>query len=65
MNPRKSRFNLNDQRKRPNNRRIELADIQSGVILGFYQVEQGMFASGSGQEAIERAFERAAQGRAT
>ncbi len=39
--------------------RAELADIQAGIIAGFDQVEHKQFAKGSGQEAIERAFERA------
>ena len=39
--------------------RAELADLQTGAIAGFDQVEQGTFAKGSGQEAIERAFKRA------
>lgn len=39
--------------------RAELADIQAGIIAGFDQVEQKLFAKGSGQEAIERAFEKA------
>ena len=37
----------------------ELADIRAGVIAGFDQIEQKVFAKGSGREAIERAFERA------
>lgn len=40
-------------------RQAELADIQAGVIAGFDQVERGEFAEGPGEEAIERAFERA------
>ncbi len=40
-------------------REAELADIKAGVIAGFDQVERGKFAEGSGQEAIERAFNRA------
>ena len=35
--------------------------IQAGIIAGLDQVERGEFASGSGEEAIERAFERAVQ----
>jgi len=44
-------------------RRAELADIQAGVIAGLGQVERGEFAEGSGEEAIERAFKRAAKKR--
>lgn len=44
-------------------RQAELADIQAGVIVGFDQVERGEFAEGSGEEAIERAFKRAAHKR--
>ena len=40
-------------------RQAELADIQSGVIAGFDQIERGDFAEGTGEEAIERAFKRA------
>jgi antitoxin ParD1/3/4 len=40
-------------------REMELANIQAGVIAGFDQVERGEFAKGSGEEAIERAFSRA------
>jgi len=39
--------------------RAGLADIQAGIIAGFDQVEHKLFAKGSGQESIERAFERA------
>ena len=44
-------------------RQAELADIQSGVIAGFDQVERGDFAEGTGEEAIERAFQRAVKQR--
>lgn len=47
---------LEDRVKR---REAELADISAGVIAGFDQIERGEFAEGSGEEAIERAFERA------
>jgi len=47
---------LEDQTQR---RQAELADIQSGVIAGFDQIERGEFAKGTGEEAIERAFKRA------
>lgn len=40
-------------------REAELADISAGVIAGFDQIERGEFAQRSGEEAIERAFERA------
>lgn len=65
MNPSDGRFNVSGRRKCRNSQRKELAGIQSGIIVGFDQVEQGVFASGSGQEAIERAFNRAVQGRGT
>jgi antitoxin ParD1/3/4 len=48
---------LEDQVQR---RQAELADIQAGVIAGFDQVARGEFAEGTGEEAIERAFKRAA-----
>ena len=44
-------------------RRAELADIQAGVMAGFDQVERGEFAEGTGQEAIDRAFNRAVEKR--
>lgn len=44
-------------------RQVELADIQAGVIAGFDQIEEGEFAKGTGEEAIERAFKRAAEKR--
>ena len=47
---------LEDQTRR---RQAELADIQSGVIAGFDQIERGEFAKGTGEEAIERAFKSA------
>ena len=47
---------LEDRVKR---REAELADISAGVIAGYDQIERGEFAEGSGEEAIERAFERA------
>lgn len=47
---------LEDRVKR---REAELADIGAGVIAGFDQIERGEFAEGSGEDAIERAFERA------
>lgn len=47
---------LEDQIQR---QRAELASIQAGVIRGFDQVERGEFAEGTGQQAIERAFQRA------
>ena len=40
-------------------REAELAEISAGVIAGFDQIERGEFAEGSGEESIERAFERA------
>ncbi|WP_117317999.1 type II toxin-antitoxin system ParD family antitoxin [Chromatocurvus halotolerans] len=42
-------------------REAELADIKAGVIAGFDQVKREEFAAGSGEEAIERAFERASR----
>ncbi len=42
-------------------REAELEDIRAGVVAGFDQVERGEFAKGSGEEAIERAFKRAAR----
>ena len=47
---------LEDRVKR---REAELADVSAGVIAGFDQIERGEFAEGSGEEAIERAFNRA------
>lgn len=44
-------------------RQAELADIQAGVIAGFDQIERGEFAEGTGEEAIERAFNRAVEKR--
>ena len=44
-------------------RQAELADIQSGVIAGFDQIERGDFAEGTGEEAIKRAFKRAVKQR--
>lgn len=44
---------------RTERREAELADIKAGVIAGFNQFERGEFAEGSGEDAIERAFERA------
>lgn len=51
---------LEDQIRR---RQAELADIQAGVIIGFDQIERGEFAEGTGEEAIDRAFQRAADKR--
>ena len=42
-------------------REAELEDIRAGVVAGFDQVERGEFAKVSGEEAIERAFKRAAR----
>ena len=42
-------------------RKAELAAIQLGVVAGYDQIERGDFAPGTGQEAIERVFERAAK----
>lgn len=39
----------------------ELADIKAGVIAGFDQVKREEVATGSGEEAIESAFERASR----
>ena len=44
-------------------RQAELADVQSGVIAGFDQIEHGEFAEGTGEEAIERAFKHAVEKR--
>jgi antitoxin ParD1/3/4 len=49
---------LEDQMQR---HQAELANIQAGIISGFYQVERGEFAEGTGEEAIERAFKRAVE----
>ena len=51
---------LEDQVQR---RQAELADIQTGVITGFDQIERGELAEGRGHEAIERAFKRAVEKR--
>ncbi len=51
---------LEDRVKR---REAELADVSAGVIAGFDQIERGEFAEGSGEEAIERAFNRAVRKR--
>ena len=40
-------------------RQAELSGIQAGLIAGFDQVERGEFAKGTGEESIERAFNRA------
>lgn len=44
-------------------RQAQLSDIQAGVLAGFDQVEQGVFAEGTGEEAIERAFKNAVEKR--
>ena len=44
-------------------RQAELADVQSGVIAGFDQIEHGEFAEGTGEKAIERAFKHAVEKR--
>ncbi len=44
-------------------RQPELADIQTGAIKGFDQIERGEFSEGSGKEAIERSFTHAAEQR--
>lgn len=40
-------------------RQAELSAIQAGLIAGFDQIERGEFAQGTGEESIERAFNRA------
>ncbi len=42
-------------------RETELANIRAGVITGLDQIERGEFAAGTGKQAIERAFKRAAK----
>ena len=44
-------------------RQAELEDVLAGVIKGFDQVKRGEFAEGTGEEAIERAFNHAAKKR--
>ena len=47
---------LEDQIER---RAAEIAEIRAGMIEGLDQIERGEFAEGSGEEAINRAFDRA------
>ncbi len=44
-------------------RKAELVNIQAGVLTGLEQIEHGRLASGSGEEAIERALNRAVKKR--
>lgn len=47
---------LADSRARQN---AELEDIRAGVLLGLSQADAGDFASGTGEGAVNRAFENA------
>lgn len=38
---------------------VELANIQAGILTGLDQIDQGQFATGTGEEAIQDAFEQA------
>ena len=44
-------------------RQAEITNIKSGVITGFDQIQRGEFAQGTGEEAIERAFNNATKAR--